>query len=822
MCYTIEQIAEIIEAKHKLPLDRHNEILYLQTDSRKIFQPEQSIFIALKGERHNGHDYIEDVYQKGIKHFILSEQPPKIYQDANYLFVTNTLESLHKLATFHRKKNKLQVIAITGSNGKTIVKEWLYQLLKEDYKICKNPKSYNSQIGVPLSVWNISPSDDYGIFEAGISQPGEMSKLEKILLPEIGIFTNIGGAHAENFTDNLQKIEEKLKLFVNAKILIYCEDYRDIDRLVKKHLKNITGFTWSYQNKQSSLFIQSVTKTNNHSVITVVFNQNEFSFEIPFTDDASIENSIQCLSFLLLNNYAKETIIKRMYNLSTVEMRLEQKDAINGCTLINDSYNSDIDSLKIALDYVSNQNKYKKTTLILSDILQSGKNETVLYQNVSTLIKEKNITRLIGIGNAINRHKDVFSNGLFYRSTEDFLRTFNFSGLQNELILLKGARTFNFEKIAEKIQQKTHETVLEINLNAVVHNLNYYKSKLLPKTKLMVMVKAFGYGSGGAELANVLQFHKVDYLGVAYADEGIELRKSGISLPIMVMNPETEAYDSMIDYNLEPEIYSFRVLDLFLSKLEKISLGIKYPIHLKIDTGMHRLGFVENEIDKLITKILSATQLKVESIFSHLAAADDCNKDDFTRKQINLFKTLSEKIEKALNYKVCKHLLNSSGIIRFPEAQFNMVRLGIGLHGISNINEEKKYLQPVATLKTTISQLKKLYTGDNVGYGANTIVPNEKLIAIVPVGYADGYNRALSNGKGYMLIRGQKAPTIGNICMDMCMLDVTHISGVKEGDEVQVFGEKLPVSILADSLNTIPYEILSSVSHRVKRVYYQE
>lgn len=796
----------------------------LLTDSRALTHSESSLFFALVGERHNGHRFIPELIEKGVRNFFVSELPdPSVLQKANFILVDNTLAALQRLARAHREQFDLPVIGITGSNGKTIVKEWLYSLLRMDYNIVRSPKSYNSQIGVPLSLWNIREEHQLALIEAGISLPGEMPRLEQMIHPTIGIFTNIGSAHDENFNDWAQKVEEKLSLFKNVKTLIYAKDYEVIENHVKRFQFNrpdITFFTWSRKSK-ADLQVGRVTKMNDETEIQAVFQNHFISIRIPFTDDASIENSILCWCLLLSMGMDNEVIAERMQYLSPVAMRLEMKTGINNCSVINDSYNSDIGSLRIALDFLNQQKQHPRKTIILSDILQSGRGEENLYGEVARLLNAKGIDRLIGIGPSISRQQELF--GLqkqFYATTEDFLRDFSPADFKDETILLKGARPFGFEKISKVLQQKSHETVMEIDLNAIVHNLNYYRSRLKPETKIMAMVKATGYGSGSFEIANVLQFHHADYLAVAYTDEGIELRKAGISLPIMVMNPEIMSFDLMLKYKLEPEIYNFRLLSQLQDVLKKHQ-GDAFRIHLKLDTGMHRLGFEEKDINELVIRLNNNKNIKVQSIFSHLAASDESEHDGFTQIQLKRFREMSSEIQTNLTYPVMRHILNSSGILRFSEAQFEVVRLGIGLYGIASTANEQQHLTQAATLKTTISQIKQVPANETVGYSRKGKLKRDSIIATVAIGYADGIDRRYGNGAGRMLVNGKLAPIVGSVCMDMCMLDITDISA-REGDEVIVFGKQYPVTEMAQALGTIPYEILVNISQRVKRVYYHE
>ena len=687
-------------------------------------------------------------------------------------------------------------------------------------KVTRNPKSYNSQVGVPLSVWFLENEDDYGIFEAGISKPGEMQHLQTIIDPVIGIFTNIGTAHQENFTSLEEKIKEKLELFKNSKILIFCRDNPVLENTIRHYPfhNNIRLIDWS-QKENAYLRVTGKQISGNYTQIEYQTASVRDKVRIPFSDDASIENALQVLTLLTLLEYPPKQIAGWLEKLSPVAMRLEQKKGINRCTLLNDSYNSDINSLTIALDFLKQQRQHSSRTVILSDIFQSGLGEKKLYKEVAALIKKYNINRFIGIGEAIKRNQQLFGEKTsFYDNTGQFLENIQSVNFNNESILIKGARIFEFEKITTILEEKSHQTVLEINLDALVHNLNFYRSLLKGKTRIMVMVKALSYGSGTYEIANELQHQGIDYLAVAYADEGIELRKAGITLPIMVMNPEEAGFEQMIHYNLEPEIYNISSLKSFAKILVHYPV-ISYPIHLKLDTGMHRLGFIETEIDPLIKFLLEYRQIEVATIFSHLAASDDPKQDQFTRGQIRKFEVLSEKIMETCNIKPLRHILNSSGIERFPEAHYDMVRLGIGLHGVSSANPDK--LQKVSTLKSIISQIKPVPAGDTIGYNRHGKFDHDIILGIIPIGYADGYDRKFGNGVGKMYINGHFAKTVGDICMDMCMVDLTGIPA-SEGDEVILFGKKNPIEELSREIGTIPYELLTDISSRVKRIYYRE
>lgn len=826
MDYTIQKISEVLGRTLLTKSPEHILVEDLVTDNRKIVHAETSLFFAIKGERHDGHRFVADCINQGIHNFIVSEWKDSFQSfKANFILVKDALDALQQLSAYHRKQFSLPVAGITGSNGKTIVKEWLYQLLRADKNVVRSPKSYNSQIGVPLSVWQINEEHQYALIEAGISKPGEMEKLQTIVLPTTGIFTNIGTAHDENFESLQQKVMEKMKLFSSAEKLIYCKDYNVIQDAIQQAdflPSTLQFFTWSKKTK-ADLQIGRISKSQDECEIQGVFNNHFIKIKIPFTDDASIENAIHCWAFLLLLGYGQEVIEDRIHYLSPVAMRLEMKEGINNCSIINDSYNSDVGSLTIALDFLNQQKQHRVKTVILSDILQSGKNEGSLYAEVAELLAAKGVDKMIGIGDAISRQQHLFRVPKnFYSKTEEFLRDFSSHSFKDETILIKGARLFGFEKITKALQQKAHETVLEINLNALVHNLNYYRSRLKPSTKIMAMVKAFSYGSGSFEIANTLQFHHVDYLAVAYTDEGVELRKAGITLPIMVMNPEVQSFEAMIQYKLEPEIYNFRLLNQLQEVLLRSTLTTdSFSVHLKLETGMHRLGFEENDISELIVRLKNNKNIRIQSVFSHLVGSDETEHDNFTKMQIEKFRRMSDQIISVFDYPVLRHLLNSAGVLRFQEAQFDMVRLGIGLYGFAATSHEQTHLQHVATLKTTISQIKNVPANETVGYSRSGKLKRDTQVATVAIGYADGINRRLSNGTGKMLVNGKRVPIIGNVCMDMSMLDITDVKA-KEGDEVIVFGADLPVSEMAKALGTIPYEILTNVSQRVKRIYFQE
>ena len=815
--YPIKDIQEILKAGGAIV--KEDSISTLLTDSRRISNASEGLFFALSGRR-NGHEFVAEAYAAGVRNFVVKQQTEIKMPEANFLLVDDVLGALQTLAAYHRNRFSLEVIGITGSNGKTIVKEWLYQLLASDKNIVRNPKSYNSQIGVPLSVWQITEKDELGIFEAGISTSDEMVKLEAIIKPSIGVLTHIGPAHDEGFKGRREKVLEKLKLFTHCKLLIH-----NYDQLIdfKKDIPVENCFTWSTNFNQADLYVFTETVISKNYYLRAKYKNKEIECLIPFTDEASVENAIVCWATLLALGYTPVEVDKRIERLSPVSMRLELKNGINDCSVIDDSYNSDVQSLEIALNFLNQQNQHSTRTLILSDIFQSGLEQDVLYRQVADMISLKKIDKFIGVGESLSKHQEYFdvTAKYFYPDTATLLQYLTSLNFDNETILIKGARSFEFERISQALTLKSHETVMEISLNALLNNLNFYKSKLKPGVKIMAMVKAFSYGSGTFEVANMLQYNKVDYLAVAYIDEGVALRQAGINLPVMVLNPEVSAFDKLIEYKLEPEIFSFNLLDEFVKYSQSHNLS-NYPVHLKIDTGMHRLGFEDFEIETLCDLLEENRYVKVQSVFSHFVASDAKEHDDFTRKQIKRFERDYIKIEKALGYKVIKHIANTGGIIRWPSAQFDMVRLGIGLYGIDvSVPIESNALQPIATLKTSVSQVRKVQANDTIGYNRNGKLSKTGRIATVRIGYADGYLRAFGNGVGKMLIKGVLVPTVGNISMDMCTLDVSNVD-VREGDEVIVFNDELRIEELAREIDTIPYEILTNISQRVKRVYFYE
>jgi Alr-MurF fusion protein len=836
LTYSLQHIATIIQAK--APPADNRMVQYLLTDSRKLLFPDTTLFFAISGPRRDGHAFIPELYDRGLRSFVVHTSFHEVasYPDASFLIVKDVLKALQQLAAFHRSQFHVPVIGITGSNGKTIVKEWLYQLLNADLQIVRSPRSYNSQIGVPLSVWQLQSMHTLAIFEAGISEPGEMDTLQQIIQPTIGIWTNLGTAHNEGFPGEREKALEKAKLFKEADLLVFYRDgiaphcYPDThDKALFKD--GIRFFSWS-RNEAADLKVISEERTDHTTMIVALYQQDTINITIPFTDRISIDNAITCWATMLAQGYAFEMIQERMLLLQPVDMRMQLIKAVNNCYLLNDSYSNDIASLELALDFLVQQAGNNKTTVILSDILQSGIPDDRLYQIVLEKLSRRGVQKFVGIGPVIARYvhalpqsvhttSDSIPTIICYPSTADFLEQANLNQFKDEYILLKGARIFSFERISLWLEQKVHQTVMEVNLTAMIHNLKAYQHFLQPSTKLMAMVKAFSYGSGSAEVARVLQFHKIDYLAVAYADEGVELRKAGISLPIMVMNVDEAGFDAMVQYDLEPEIYSFNIYRSFHTFLQ--NQGIQhYPVHVKFNTGMNRLGFEIKEAHDLAIALKEKGTMVVKSVLSHLAGSENPSLDAFTEQQVHGFIEACQTLSSHLNYSFIRHIANSAGIFRHPAYQFDMVRLGIGLYGVDSADTHQLALQPVATLKSTIAQIRTVPAGETVGYNRNGIVEHESRIATIRIGYADGYSRRFGNGIGQVWVHGQKAPVIGNVCMDMTMIDVTNIPGVIEGDEVEIFGRQIPIQELAKAAGTIPYEIMTSVSQRVKRVYVEE
>ena len=812
MTYTIDEIAQVIGAERKGTTEA--KINWLLIDSRSLCFPEETLFFALKTEKNDGHKYIEELYRRGVRNFVVESLPIQGTKDCNFLMVKSPLKALQDLAAYHRSQLDIPVIGITGSNGKTTVKEWLYQLLSPDFNVCRSPRSYNSQVGVPLSVWLINPHNDLAIIEAGISQSGEMAKLERIVKPTIGVMTNLGAAHQENFMSYGIKCAEKMQLFKDCKTLVLNSKDATILQCAETLPERV---------KRVSLQVRQVEKDNDHATIWFEHEGQIGQYTIPFIDDASIENSITCFSAALTVFTGDiQVLCERMSRLEQVAMRLEVKDGKNGCTLINDSYNSDVQSLDIALDFMSRRPETKKQhrTLILSDILQSGETPRSLYSRVAQMAASRGIEKVIGVGEELTACEGYFPmEHYMFRTTDALIHSEVFERLRNEFILIKGARQFRFDKVSDLLTLKVHQTILEVNLNALVNNVRYYRRFMKPETKMVCMVKASGYGVGSLETSKTLQDNGVDYLAVAVADEGADLREAGITANIMIMNPETTSFKMLFDYSLEPEVFSFDLLEQLIYAAEKEGIT-NFPIHIKLDTGMHRLGFnPEKDMPRLIERLSRQTALVPCSVFSHFVGSDGDEFDAFSHRQFDLFDRASRQLQAAYSHKIIRHICNSAGIEHFPEYHLDMVRLGLGLYGINARNNH--ILNNVATLKTTILQIRDVPKGDSIGYSRRTVLDRDSRIAAIPIGYADGLNRHLGNRGCYCLVNGQKADYVGNICMDVCMLDVTGID-CKEGDQVEIFGDNLPVTVLSDALGTIPYEVLTGISNRVQRIYIQE
>lgn len=835
--YTIEKTAALIGARRYGT--RETTVGFVLTDSRSLSFAEETLFFAIRTRRNDGHRYIADLYRRGVRSFVVETLPDSYethYPEANFLRVPNTVEALQRLAERHRDEFSIPVIGITGSNGKTTVKEWLYQLLFRDVRVTRSPRSYNSQVGVPQSVWLLNEQSEIGIFEAGISEPGEMEALREIIQPTIAVLTNIGGAHSENFRSQREKCLEKLTLFRDAEVGIYPADDDTVSHCMRRSEFHGKKLAWSLRDADVALYVDSLTtddashRTRVHYVYTPVTGGETVRGEFTITkiNDGAIENAITCAAVCLYLGMTPATLAERMPWLEAVAMRLEVKEGQRGCTIINDTYNLDLRSLDIALDFMARrpEEQHRPHTLILSDILQSGLTAEDLAAELLPLIKSRHVDKFIGIGPALKEHFAPIlcsaSNDIlraFFSTTDDFLRSATFRNLHDEVILVKGARSFHFDRITDALEQKVHETVLEVNLNALVENFNHYRSFMQPDTKLVCMVKADAYGAGAVEVARTLQDHRADYLAVAVADEGATLRRAGITCNIIVMNPEMSAFKTMFDYNLEPEVYSFRLLDALVHAARHEGIT-GYPVHLKLDTGMCRLGFSPtDDLDELIERLHAQKAVMPRSVFSHFVGSDSDDFDEFSARQFALFDEGSRKLQGAFQHKILRHICNSAGIEHFPERQLDMCRLGLGLYGINP--RDNKPLSIVSTLKTTILQMRHVKAGTSVGYSRRTVLDRDSVIAAIPIGYADGLSRHLGNRHAHCLVNGQRADYVGNICMDVAMIDVTGID-CHEGDQVEIFGEHLPVTVLSDTLDTIPYELLTAVSQRVKRVYFKD
>lgn len=821
MKYSIEKITTLIGARRIG--NREGNIGWLLTDSRSLCFPEETLFFALKTKRNDGHKYIAELYNRGVRNFVVEDVPAEVhttYEDANFLKVPDAKAALQRLAERHRDEFDIPVVGITGSNGKTMVKEWLYQLLSPQMVVTRSPRSYNSQIGVPLSVWKLNEQTEVGLFEAGISETGEMQALCDIIQPTLGVITCLGAAHQENFRSLEEKCSEKMLLLQHAKTIIYDSDDDVISRCVRKSGYTGKKVAWSKTSRQAALFIEHIDTEASLSRVHYIYMGMKGEYVLPFISHAALECSFACAAAALELGVSMETLYRRMAQLEPVAMRLEVKEGLHGCTLINDSYNNDIYSLDIALDLMNRRSDSadRRHTVILSDIYQSGLDADELYSEVSSLCLKRGVDKFIGIGENLMARQALIDveEKYFFNNTRQFVESGVFENLRDEVVLLKGARAFGFDRLAELLEQKVHETILEVNLNAIVENLNHYRAMMRPETKIVCMVKADAYGAGAVEVAKILQDHRVDYLAVAVADEGVLLRNAGITCNIIIMNPEMTAFKTMFDYDLEPEVYSFRLMDALIKAAEKEGIT-GYPVHVKFDTGMHRLGFNPvTEIEELVDRLRHQTAIIPRSVFSHFVGSDSDNFDSFSAMQFESFCHASSRLQAAFAHKILRHICNSAGISHFPERQLDMCRLGLGLYGIDS--RDNSIINTVSTLKTTILQLRHVPKEETVGYSRKGILERDSVIAALPIGYADGLNRRLGNRHAYCLVNGQKAEYVGNICMDVALIDVTDIP-CKEGDSVEIFGENLPVTVLSDALDTIPYEILTGISNRVKKVY---
>ncbi|MGB3777924.1 MAG: bifunctional UDP-N-acetylmuramoyl-tripeptide:D-alanyl-D-alanine ligase/alanine racemase [Tunicatimonas sp.] len=805
--------------------DLKRPVRYLLTDSRRGDGGAETLFFAIDGLHHDGHRFIPELYVRGVRQFVVEKPVAHPLPEANVLQVDHGITALQELVAAHRQQFIIPVIGLTGSNGKTIVKEWLYQLLSPHQAVAISPKSYNSQIGVPLSVWGLNERHQLGIFEAGISRPGEMARVARVIRPTVGIFTNIGPAHDEGFASRTQKIQEKALLFAEAEKIIYRYEAEPIQTILQEMYPDRQHLTWSLNDAPAAAYRVRAEPQGKNTQLTVHVASADLNylFVLPFQDEASLENALHGMVFMLDAGYEAATIQDGLRHLQRVAMRLELKQGINYCHLVDDSYSHDMASFGMALDFLNQQLQHDRKTVIVSDMLQTGQPEDELYHEVRELLENHHVNRLIGIGPRMREATTIFADASFtyeaYPATEQFLREVDLASFSHESILVKGARAFAFEKIVQRLQQKIHGTVLEINLDAVMDNLNYYRSHLQPGVRVLGVVKAFSYGGSAFEVANLLQYHQIDYLMVAYVDEGITLRERGIRLPIIVLNPSPDSFGKMADYRLEPELYSFRLLRSFIDEMPY--LPHVPPVHLKLDTGMHRLGFVESEWDQLETVLRAHPTLRVASIFSHLVASDHTEHDDFTHQQVASFDRGCRRLIEVLGYTPIRHVANTVGMLRFPDYQYDMVRLGGGLYGVDTWGADPHALRPVARLRTVVSQVKQLRAGDTVGYSRQGVIDRPTQTATIAIGYADGFDRRFGNGRARVKIRGHWAPTVGRVCMDMIMVDVTGL-GVEEGDEVIIFEDQETLWQLAKPLESIPYELLTKVGERVKRVYYRE
>ena len=830
MNYSITEISNVLELTGERIIDEDAIVSQLLTDSRSLTQPEDTIFFALRTEADDGHNYIPDLFGKGVRNFVVASDyfPLPEYASANYLLVESPLEALQTLATYHRRRfRELPVIGITGSRGKTTVKEWLYQLLKDDYRIVRSPRSYNSQIGVPLSLWDIDNNTDLAIIEAGISTTGEMDNLQAMIRPTVGIITNLGSEHNDGFASMEQKAQEKAKILFNCECIVYCADDPLVTHTIAPLVESdvAVAMSWSRNHCEAPLQIDGTDRTENATTLHYTCDEEPGTVTIPFTADRDLDNAITCLAVLLHLGIDREVIAQRMATLTPVGTRLNVIEGVNNCTVIVDSYTSDYNSLTPALNFMTRRAGNRPCTVILSDLSNESYSGDELYIRVSELLKTKRVNRLIGIGKEMCRYRKYFEDlpqGRFYNDTHEFIADVAKGDFEDETVLIKGDPSFGFSQIIDMLEAKQHITVMEVDLNALAHNFKFFKSLIKPGTKTIGMVKASGYGAGSYEIAKTLQDCGCDYLAVAVHDEGVELRKASITMPVIVLNPNGVNYKAMFQYRLEPELYSIEMANDLIKEGKRY--GVQgFPVHIKIDSGMHRLGFTREQLPDIITLLKNQDVITPASVFSHLSVADEFDQDDYTQAQFEYFDECSKLLQESFDHHIMRHILNTSGIVRFPERQYDMVRIGIGLYGIRTLFDgSENALMPVSALRSIIISVKEWPAGTTVGYGRRGVLQRDSRIATVNIGYADGFDRHFGNGRVSMWVNGVLCPTVGNVCMDAVMIDVTEVPSCKMGDTGEIFGEHLPVEQLSEARGTIPYEILTSVAPRVKRVYYRE
>ncbi len=827
MKYSIQEIAQVLGIESSELRDKNAEVSMLLTDSRSLTYPAETLFFALSTQNDDGHRYVKHLYNKGVRNFVIEYSGNidiQAMREANFLRVSSSLDAMQAIATYHRRRFNIPIIGITGSRGKTTVKEWLYQLLKEDYHIVRSPRSYNSQIGVPLSLWDLDDNTDLAIIEAGISKTGEMARVQAMIRPTIGVITNIGNEHNEGFASMQEKVEEKAKILTSCESIVYCSDDKLVADTIEPILYVAQDVAWSRKDDSKTLFVSNIVKRDNRTMMECVHEGSSFVLDVPFTSDRDIENVATCVSVLLYLGLSHNTIAERVKLLTPVGTRIDVIEGVNECTIIADGYTSDYNSLSPALDFMLRRcNPQQHTTVILSDLMPESFAGDELYIRVSELLRSKGITRLIGVGPDMCRYSKYFnsSRDLFFESTAKFLESMSQGDFDNETVLVKGAPMFEFFQVVEMLEVRRHQTVEEIDLNALAHNFKFLKSKIDFKTKVVAMVKASGYGTGSYEIAKTLQDCGATYLAVAVQDEGVELRKAGITLPIIVLNPSTVNYKAMFDRYLEPEVYSIEEARQLIKEGRKYGAR-NFPVHIKIDSGMHRLGFTLEQIPELVELLLSQDVIMPVSVFSHLCVADEPEQDDFTRGQIEYFDICATQLQANFSHTILRHILNTTGIVRFPEYQMDMVRMGVGLYGIKTVFDgSEDGLLPVAELRAIIISIKEWKAGTKLGYGLRGDLKRDSRIATVSVGYADGMDRNFGNGNVKVWVNGTMCPTVGNICMDACMIDVTDAE-CEVGDKVELFGNHTPIEQLSDVRGTIPYEILTSISPRVKRVYFRE